>query len=394
MAFEPRGASRPVPWRVIFATIFAVLIVGLGLLLLQSIARILGLLIVATLFAVILGPAVNFLEQRAKVRRSVATILVFLTGIAIFGAMIYAFVRPIVDQTQKFVDDFPQFVEDAREGRGGPIGDLVKRYDIDQWIEENQSQLDDSLRELGTKAPDILGRVASGVFAVVTILVLAFLILLEGPNIQAGLLKLIHPSVRRERVRRVAGDAARAITGYMAGNLVISLIAGTATYIALLIAGVPFREVLALWVAFADLIPMVGATLGAVPTIAVAFLHSTTAGIGVAIFFIAYQQFENHVLQVTVMSRTVDLNPLAVLVSVLVGVELFGILGALLAIPVAGVIQVIVRDLYDEREGRFKVEPTVGTDEVPMSLADEDAEDTAAVAEHALSDIAHEDDGV
>jgi predicted PurR-regulated permease PerM len=103
-----------------------------------------------------------------------------------------------------------------------------------------------------------------------------------------------------------------------------------------------------LFVAFADLIPLVGATLGAVPTIAFAFLHSTTAGIVALIFFIVYQQFENHVLQVSIMSRTVNVNPLTVLVSVLIGVELFGLLGALLAIPAAGIIQVVVSDLYHD----------------------------------------------
>jgi predicted PurR-regulated permease PerM len=118
---------------------------------------------------------------------------------------------------------------------------------------------------------------------------------------------------------------------------------------------------------------MVGATLGAIPTVAVAFLHSTPAGIATLIFYIVYQQFENHVLQVTIMSRTLDVNPLTVLVSVLVGVELFGFLGALLALPVAGAIQVVVRNIYDERRGRLKEEPTVGPDEVPVSAVEEDA---------------------
>ena len=117
---------------------------------------------------------------------------------------------------------------------------------------------------------------------------------------------------------------------------------------------------------FCDLVPLIGATIGAIPTVGFAFLHSTTAGIVAAIFFIAYQQFENHVLQVTVMSRTVNVNPLTVLVSVLIAVELFGLLGALLAIPAAGVIQVVVRDIYDEHRGHaLKPEPTVGADEVP-----------------------------
>jgi predicted PurR-regulated permease PerM len=136
-------------------------------------------------------------------------------------------------------------------------------------------------------------------------------------------------------------------------------------------------------VGFADLIPLVGATLGAVPTVLVAFLHSTPAGIGAIIFFVVYQQFENHVLQVAIMSRTVNLNPLIVLVSVLIGVELFGLLGALLAIPAAGVIQVIARDVWDERRGRLKDEPTVGASETPIDDLPPGAEDPTGPAEAA-----------
>jgi predicted PurR-regulated permease PerM len=158
----------------------------------------------------------------------------------------------------------------------------------------------------------------------------------------------------------------------MFGNVLISLIAGVATYLFLRIVGVPYAEVIALFVAFCDLIPLVGATLGAIPTIGLAFLHSTPAGIAAVIFYVVYQQFENHFLQVTIMSRSVDVNPLAVLVSVLAGVELFGFVGALLAIPAAGIIQVIVRNLYDERRGRLKPVPTVGADERPVTeLVDE-----------------------
>ncbi len=159
------------------------------------------------------------------------------------------------------------------------------------------------------------------------------------------------------------------MSGYMAGNLLISLIAGAATYVFLLATGVPYAEVLALWVAFADLIPLVGATLGALPTIGIAFIHSTPVGIATIVFFVAYQQFENHVLQVMVMARTVNVNPLGILVSVLVGVELFGLLGALLAIPAAGVLQVVIRDVYDQQGGRLRPTPTAGTEDVPGAQA-------------------------
>jgi predicted PurR-regulated permease PerM len=153
----------------------------------------------------------------------------------------------------------------------------------------------------------------------------------------------------------------------MAGNLVICLIAGTTTWIFLSIVGVPFAGVLGLWVGFADLLPLVGATIGAIPTIAIAFLHSTGTGVAALIFYIVYQQIENHFLQPVVMSRTVKLNPLGVLLSVLVGVELAGFVGALLAIPAAGAIQVVIRDLWDERQQRLKTVPTVGVDETPIT---------------------------
>jgi hypothetical protein len=123
------------------------------------------------------------------------------------------------------------------------------------------------------------------------------------------------------------------VTGYVTGNLAISVIAGLFTYGWLRIFGVPFAFILALWVAFADLLPLVGATLGAIPPVFVAFLDSPRLGIATIIFFVVYQQFENHVLQPVVMARTVKLNPLAVLVAVIVGVQLAGLLGALLAHP-------------------------------------------------------------
>jgi len=361
------GERNPIPWRVIFATIFAVLAVWIGLSILRELARIVTWLVVAGFLAVILTPAVDFLVNKLRFRRALATLLVFVTGLGLLAAMLYTFIRPIADQAAEFSDNFPEYVADARAGRG-PVGGIVTRYDLDERLEQNQDRIRDAINELGSNSFDIVRSLGNALAAGLTIFVLAFLMILQGPQILATGLNVLRDE-RRERVKRVAGDCTKAITGYMAGNLLISVVAGTATFIFLFVADVPFRGVLALWVAFADLIPLVGATLGAIPTIIVAFLHSTVAGVAAIIFFVVYQQFENHVLQVTIMSRTVNLNPLAVLVSVLCGVELFGILGALLAIPVAGVIQVIVRDLYDERTGRLKPEPTIGSEEIPVSEA-------------------------
>jgi predicted PurR-regulated permease PerM len=190
---------------------------------------------------------------------------------------------------------------------------------------------------------------------------------LEGPKVVDGALNLMDDPDRRNRVRRVGADCAKSITGYISGNLLISVICGVLTYAALKIMGVPFAGLIALFVAVADLVPLIGASIGAVVAVIAAAVHSVPALIVVAIFFVAYQQLENHLLQPLILARTVKLNPLTVLVSILVAVELAGILGAFLAIPVAGMLQVIIRDVWDHRRGRPKAIPTTGEDNVPVA---------------------------
>ena len=157
------------------------------------------------------------------------------------------------------------------------------------------------------------------------------------------------------------------MTGYLTGNLLISVICGTLTYVVLLIMGVPFAGIVALFVAIADLIPLVGATLGAVVGVGAGFLTSTRAGIVLLIFFVVYQQLENHLLQPVIYSRTVKLNPLTALIAILLGVELAGILGALLAIPVAGMLQVVARNILDNRRSRLFEAPGVGPPQTPAA---------------------------
>jgi predicted PurR-regulated permease PerM len=350
--------------RSVFVILSGALAFFVAVLLFWELRRIVALVVIAAFFATILNPMVDVLT-RLKIRRGIATSIVFLLGVAAFAGMIYTFVRPIYDAGQSFARDVPGFVERAKTGEGR-VGELIKRYNIDQKVAENAPKLQEALKNAGGPAVQAAQRVASGLLALLTILVLSFLILLEAPGIISTFLALLSPE-RALQVRRIGADAAGAVTGYMAGNLVISLIAGLATWIFLLIVGVPFAGVLGLWVGFADLLPLVGATIGAIPTIAIAFLHSTGAGIAVVIFYIVYQQLENHLLQPVVMSRTVKLNPLGVLLSALVGVELAGFVGALLAIPAAGAIQVVVRDLWDDRQQRLKTIPTVGVDETPIT---------------------------
>ena len=354
----PTPSHAPVPWRVIFASIAAVGAVVFGIVAVWEIRKIVTWLLIATFFAVILDPAVSFFQRRLHLRRSLSVLLVFLLGVVAVAAMLYAFIRPLVDQANQFTESFPGYVADARAGRG-PVGHLVKRYNLDTYLKKNDARLRRALQGAGKPALRIARSVVNGLVALVTILVLAFLMLMEGPRMLDGGLRALSPP-HQARVRRVAADCSRALTGYMAGNLLISVIAGVVTYLGLWVFGVPFKGVLALWVGFADLIPMVGATLGAIVSVGVSFIHSIPAGIGMLVVYIVYQQFENHVLQVSIMARTVRLNPLVVLVSVLIGVELFGLLGALLAIPAAGVIQVIGKDIYETHHA-----PPVGAAEEP-----------------------------
>jgi len=365
---------QPVPWRTILATIGAVLGTVLAILVVREVSKVLVWIVIAAFFAIVLSPPVNFLQHRLHFPRALATVVVFILGLVVVSALLYAFIRPVVDQTQRFVDNFPRYVEEAKAGRG-PLGGVVERYDLDRRLEESQDDIKQNLNRLGNQSVNILARVGNAVASTLTIIVLTILMLLSGPRMLRGGLNILSPP-KREHVRHMAADSAKAVTGYVAGNLLISVVAGAATFVALWIIGVPFRSVLALWVAFADLIPLVGATLGAIPAVLVAFLNSTSMGIWTVLFFVAYQQFENHVLQVTIMSKTVALNPLVVLVSVLIGVELSGILGALLAIPVAGVIQVIGRDVLDSHRGGVKDEPTIGPDEVPLSEHAKTGDDT------------------
>lgn len=365
----PASALGPprsrVPVRTILATIGLVLATAVSLLLLYEIRQILVWLVVATFFTIALFPLTGWVQRRlTRSRRTPAVLLVFLVVVVVLAGMVTLFAVPLAQEGVKFASQLPALVEDARNGRG-LIGRLLERTHVLSYVQQNQDKISSFVTGLTTPAAGALRGVATGVAGVVTIFVLTLLMLLEAPKIVDGILTLIEDDDTRTRVRRLAGDCAKSITGYISGNLLISVICGALTYAVLKISGVPFAGLIALFVAVADLIPLVGATLGAVVALIAAAVHSVPALVAVAVFVVLYQQLENHVLQPVIFARTVKLNPLAVLVAILVGVELAGILGALLAIPVAGILQVIVRDVWDRRRGQTKSEVTVGEEQAP-----------------------------
>jgi predicted PurR-regulated permease PerM len=315
-------------------------------------------IVVAAFFAIALTPAVNFCIRRLHLSRGWAALLVFLIGLLVFSGLAYLFVKPIADKVPEFSKTFPAYVAHVKHCKAndpqkhlcpkGPIADVIRKFKLENRIDQLGQDAAKAVETAKKNATKIIKEVGKGVVGTITVFVLLVLMLLHGSEV---LNRFISPlsTKTQKRLRRLGHDCSETVTAYVFGNLLISVIAGLVTLISLSILGVKFKTALALWVGFADLIPLVGATIGAIPTVLVAFLHSSTAGLVMIIVFVVYQQFENHVLQVTIMSRTVDLDPLIVLVSVLIGVQLLGILGALLAIPAAGTIQVIVRDIMRER---------------------------------------------
>ena len=341
------GPWALVPWRAIIAAIGLVISAALSLLLLYRASRIVILVVVAGFFAVVLGRPVDWLQRRFTIRRGSSIALIIGAALLTVCGMTALFVLPVRSQLVTILTDLPGTVQQAAEGRG-PVGRMVKQLHLESLVRENQTTLTRTAKSVQDSLPSMLGSAIRASVSVVTVTLMTCLMLSQSGSIGRASIRVV-PIRHREWVRRVGVDAGKAVSGYMIGNLLISLCAGVASFACLLVLGVRNPVVIALWVAVADLIPLVGATIGAVVAVFAAFLVSPTAGIIALVFFILYQQFENSVLQIQIMARTVAVNQLVVLLSVLVGVELFGILGALLAVPFAGALSVLVKELWRHR---------------------------------------------
>ena len=308
-------------------------------------------ILIAIFLTLAINPLVALLMRKGVRSRGAASgiaCLLVLIGIAAIG---YAFIPTLVDNVNNFVDAAPGYVHDLTKGRGR-LGFLETKYHVVERLEHYVKQGGaKKLLGLSGAAISVTKGVLSFIVGAVTVAFLTFFMLLEGPAWMERLYGLLSPE-SQPRWRAVGGDIYRQVGGYVTGNLAISLIAGALATFVLLILGVPFAVALGLLVGLLDLIPLVGATVAAIIVVAVGFLHSVVAGIVLIVFFVVYQQVENHVLQPLVYHRTVALSPLAILVSVLVGAELAGVLGALAAIPVAGAIQVLIVDFLRARRER------------------------------------------
>jgi predicted PurR-regulated permease PerM len=344
--------AKGVPLRTIVTVALVVIAVYMLAKVVYRLRDVLLLIIVAAFIAVILNPAVVALQRWKIPRRGWAVSVVTLWGLIVFAGLAFAFGSPLADGINHLAQKLPTYVAAATHGRGW-IGHLVTKYHVQAWVNKNAPKLVNFGEGLAKPALSLGKGALTLVLELFTIFVLVLLLLLEAPKMRTGLLGSMDPK-RAERYRRIAHEVNRSVTGYMLGNVLTSVIAGVVVFVTLLVTGVPFPYLWALWVALVDFLPMIGGALAGIPTVLFAAAHSLTAGIITLVVFLVYTQLENHVLNPIVMSRTVRVNPLLVLLSILVGGEIgswiggiFGaFVGALLAIPAAGALQVIVREIW------------------------------------------------
>jgi predicted PurR-regulated permease PerM len=343
---------RHVPLRTILVTVAVVVATYLAGKLIYRLRDIVLLMLVAGFVAMLLNPVVARVQRRVP-RRGLAVTIVTLCAALVFISLAAAFGVPLVNGITHLAHQMPGYVASAQHGNGW-IGHLVARYHVQSWVQRNTPRLAGYAQSLSKPALTVGKGAVSLMVELFTLFVLVLLLLLEGPKMWSWTLSQMTPG-RQATVTRIAADVSGKVTGYMAGNLLTSLIAGTVVFVTLQILGVPFPLLWGLWVALVDFLPMIGGALAGIPTVVFAFIaQGLTAGIVTAVVFAVYTQIENHVLNPVVMSKTVRISPLLVFIAVLVGASLGtliggifgGIVAALLAIPTAGALQVLVKEVW------------------------------------------------
>jgi predicted PurR-regulated permease PerM len=308
-------------------------------------------IVIAIVLSIALQPAVDWLEARG-LGPGMAVAAVCFAALAVVGLIAWALIPPLVRQTTELIQALPDALDDITRGRG-PLGFLQSEYGLaDKAREALQNRSGDGVLGFTSPALGVLRGVITGVLGTITIFFLIVFLLREGRGWVESALDLA-PAASRPRWERVLAGVTRTIRGYVTGNLVISLIAGIVCFATLMAVGAPYAVPISVLVAVLDLVPLIGATLGTVVAAAAALDQGVVPALIVLGVFIVYQQLENHFLQPVVYGRTVQLSPLMVLVAVLIGGQIAGIIGALLAIPVAGSVQVVVREMLDARRERL-----------------------------------------
>ena len=295
--------GQGIPLRAILVTVAVVVVTFMAGKLLYRLRDVLLLMAVSGFIALLLNPLVVYLQRWKVPRRGLAVAIVTFWAVLVFVGLAIAFGWPLVNGVTHLADRLPSYVDQAEHGRGW-IGQLARRYHVATWVQHNSAKIASFAQSLGKPALALGKGAVSLLVTLGTIFFLVLLLLLEGPKMRAWILGNMVPE-RAAAVARVSSQVNRAVTGYMFGNVLTSLIAGAVVFVTLFVLGVPFPFLWALWVALVDFLPMIGGALAGIPTVLFATTHSLFAGVVTLVVFLAYTQFENHVLNPVVMSKTV-----------------------------------------------------------------------------------------
>ena len=348
-----RGAhTNSIPLGAILTGVATLVTVALVALLSYELRQVLVIIFLASFFALLLNPLVIVVQRWVVRRRGAAVVIVLFLWFLFMAGLALTMAHPLVASVTNLSNQLPSFVTNAEHDKSW-IGQIAYHYHLQVWVRENAPRLVMYVKELAGPALGLGAGTISIALSVTTFLTLIIVLLLEGPRLRRGVLSLMAPSTAAE-VQSVSSEVNRLITGYMLGNCLTSLSAGVTIFLTLFAMGVPYALLWALWFALLDLIPTIGSLLAAVPIILFALSESLTAGIVTLVICIGYNQIESHILAPLLMSKIVRISSTLIVISVLIIGDIGALLdgpfggavGALSAIPVAGAIQVVTREVW------------------------------------------------
>lgn len=310
------------------------------------------LLVILASFVLAIGfqPAIGWFEKRGM-RRGLGLALVLMGFLVVFGGLLALALPLIVSQAAEMLEELPAFIERLQSG-DGLVARLAGMIDVSQITTEGTSD--------PTAALEVVGNVAGFGFNFLTVLLVTPYFAMAMPSIKLWLVRLLRPH-HREDFLHLLGQSTDLMANFIVGNLIVSVFAGVITWVGLTIIGVPYALALAAWVAITDVIPVLGALLGAAGVAVVAFAESPEALIWSMVLLFAYQQVENFLIAPRVMNRAVDLSPASVIIALMVGGSLAGLVGALLALPLAALLKIVFRDyIVQERIDQVRAEAANG----------------------------------
>jgi predicted PurR-regulated permease PerM len=334
-------------FRVIVAAILAIIFFSA----VRHSAHTLTIIGVALFLSLALNAPVHWLAEhlpgRVKGSRSFATGISIVIVLVLLGAFLSVIVPPLVSQTTKFIKEAPVLVEQTRD-QNSSIGKFIRKHNLQNQVDKVSKQLSSRVDNIGGTAVSTVTHIGSSLFATLTVIVLTVMMLAEGPRWRRIFEQLI-PNRHVARTQHLARDMHRVIQGYVNGQVLLAAIASVLIVPMLFILHIPNPLALMVIVFICGLIPMVGHTIGAIIITAVALFHSLTAAIIILVYYILYQQIENYVVQPRIQANATNMSALLVFISVILGANFGGLLGALVAIPVAGCIRVAVLDYLESR---------------------------------------------